>query len=45
VKPKLSLAVRTYRCEQCDLVIDRDVNAAANLAARGEQRRGTPPQG
>jgi putative transposase len=43
VKPKLPLAVRTYRCEQCDLVIDRDVNAAANLAAWGEQRRGTRP--
>lgn len=36
-------AVRTYGCEQCDLVIDRDVNAAANLAAWGEQRRGSRP--
>jgi putative transposase len=42
VKPKLPLAVRTYRCEQCDLVIDRDVNAAANLAARGEAATGHP---
>jgi putative transposase len=36
VKPKLSLAVRTYRRDVCTLVIDRDLNAAANLAARGE---------
>lgn len=32
VKTKLSLAERTYRCERCGLVIDRDRNAAANLA-------------
>ncbi len=36
VKAKLSLAVRTYTCDVCDLVIDRDVNAAVNLAAWGE---------
>jgi putative transposase len=45
VKPKLSLSERTYRCEQCDLVLDRDVNAAANLAAWGEHQRGTCPCG
>jgi putative transposase len=39
VKPKLPLAVRTYRCDVCALVIDRDTNAAANLAAWGEQQR------
>ncbi|WP_433358799.1 IS607 family element RNA-guided endonuclease TnpB [Streptosporangium sp. CA-115845] len=33
VKPKLPLRVRTYMCEPCGLVIDRDVNAALNLAA------------
>jgi putative transposase len=33
VKPKLPLRVRTYVCESCGLVIDRDVNAALNLAA------------
>jgi putative transposase len=32
VKAKLSLSERTYRCEHCRLVIDRDANAAANLA-------------
>jgi putative transposase len=43
VKPKLPLAVRTHRCEVCTRVIDRDTNAAANLAAWGEQQRGTHP--
>jgi putative transposase len=33
VKAKLSLAQRTYHCEHCGLVIDRDVNAAINLAS------------
>ncbi len=32
-KPSLPLAERTYRCERCGLVIDRDANAALNLAA------------
>lgn len=31
VKPKLSLATRTFTCEHCGLVIDRDLNAALNL--------------
>lgn len=31
VKKFLSLSERTYRCECCDLVIDRDLNAAYNL--------------
>ncbi|MFD7446782.1 zinc ribbon domain-containing protein [Streptomyces sp. NPDC059909] len=33
VKPKLPLGVRTYVCEHCGLVLDRDENAALNLAA------------
>ena len=33
VKAKLSLAERTFRCQACGLVVDRDVNAARNLAA------------
>ena len=33
VKAKLSLSQRTYRCEHCGLVIDRDRNAAINLAS------------
>lgn len=33
VKAKLPLGERTFRCEHCGLEIDRDLNAAANLAA------------
>ncbi|WP_406364606.1 IS607 family element RNA-guided endonuclease TnpB [Streptomyces sp. NBC_00645] len=33
VKAKLPLHVRTYECDACGLVIDRDANAAHNLAA------------
>lgn len=33
VKAKLSLSERVYRCQACGLVLDRDMNAARNLAA------------
>jgi putative transposase len=33
VKPKLSLAERMFNCAVCGLSLDRDVNAARNLAA------------
>jgi putative transposase len=36
VKAKLRLSERTYRCGSCGLVIDRDLNAARNLAALAE---------
>ncbi len=32
-KKELSLSEREYECEQCGLVIDRDLNAALNLVA------------
>jgi putative transposase len=32
VKTKLRLSERTYRCDECGLVLDRDLNAARNLA-------------
>jgi putative transposase len=40
-KPSLTLAERTFTCEACGLVLDRDVNAARNLrdlAASGAER-------
>jgi putative transposase len=37
VKAKLHLAERTYQCHSCGLVIDRDLNAAVNLARYAQQ--------
>lgn len=34
-KEKLSLNERTYECESCEIVIDRDLNAAINIAKQG----------
>jgi putative transposase len=36
----LTLADRVYRCPDCGLEIDRDLNAAVNLAALGEGPNG-----
>ncbi len=33
VKAKLSLSMRVFTCDECGLVLDRDLNAAYNLAA------------
>jgi putative transposase len=44
-KAKLALSERTYMCTACGLVLDRDVNAAKNLAelaGTGELRREQP---
>ncbi|MBF1664740.1 MAG: IS200/IS605 family element transposase accessory protein TnpB [Rothia mucilaginosa] len=35
VKAKLSLNERTYRCDGCGLVMDRDLNAAININVAG----------
>ena len=35
VKAKLSLNERVYRCDECGLTIDRDLNAAINLMVAG----------
>lgn len=40
VKAKLPLHVRTFDCTQCDARIDRDVNAAINIAAEAERLHG-----
>lgn len=34
-KTKLPLSERTFRCEECGLEIDRDLNASVNLAQQG----------
>jgi IS605 OrfB family transposase len=36
VKAKLTLAERTFTCDACGLVLDRDLNAARNLAKLAE---------
>jgi putative transposase len=41
VKAKLALSERTFRCEHCGLVVDRDANAAANLAGLVKATSGT----
>lgn len=35
LKTELALSEREFKCESCDLVIDRDTNAAINLARYG----------
>lgn len=40
VRTDLSLSDRTYRCAACGLTLDRDLNAAVNLATWAEQRLG-----
>ena len=35
VKPELGLSERTYRCEACGNVLDRDLNAALNIRDEG----------
>jgi IS605 OrfB family transposase len=37
VKTKLALSEREYHCQACGLIVDRDLNAAANLAALAAQ--------
>jgi putative transposase len=37
VKATLRLSERTFRCDECGLVLDRDLNAARNLAGLAEQ--------
>ena len=35
VKAKLSLSERTYKCDNCGLTMDRDLNAAINIRVAG----------
>jgi putative transposase len=43
VKLRMGLADRVFRCDRCSLVMDRDCNAAANLAAWAEQHHAQAP--
>jgi putative transposase len=43
VDGELTLGQRTYRCAHCGLVVDRDVNAAINLARWPDSRQPAPP--
>jgi putative transposase len=43
VKQRMRLAERVFRCDACKLVMDRDQNAAANLAAWAEQHHAPAP--
>jgi putative transposase len=45
VKAKLALSERTYSCGSCGLVIDRDLNAARNLAALADGGASSPSRG
>jgi putative transposase len=45
VKAKLCLSERVYRCEACGLVLDRDLNAARNLAALVPRETSSPSCG
>jgi putative transposase len=43
VKPQMGLVERTFRCDGCGLAMDRDRNAAANLAAWAERYHAQAP--
>ena len=45
VKASLGLDERTYKCEACGLVIDRDYNASLNLMQAGAVSSGVPVEG
>jgi putative transposase len=45
VKAKLRLSERVYHCQACGLVLDRDLNAARNLAALVQRETSSPSCG
>ncbi|MDX3660645.1 IS607 family element RNA-guided endonuclease TnpB [Streptomyces sp. ID05-26A] len=45
VKAKLRLSERVYRCDACGLDLDRDLNAARNLAALARRETSSPSCG
>lgn len=38
IKRQLSLSERTYKCDKCGLIINRDLNASINLEIYGKER-------
>lgn len=44
VKAKLALKERTYICETCGMILDRDLNAARNLAGLAATVAGSGPE-
>jgi putative transposase len=42
IKPLLDLSERTFHCQACGATLDRDLNAAINLAAWAESHAQTP---
>jgi putative transposase len=44
VKAKLRLSERMFHCDRCGLVLDRDLNAAGNLAALAAETRVARPR-
>jgi putative transposase len=45
VKTKLCLSERVYRCQTCGLILDRDLNAARNLAKLARRETSSPSCG
>ena len=43
VNAEMDLSEQTYECRTCDVTLDRDVNAAINLARWPDRHKNLPP--